>query len=91
MKSSTISVLESGALPEAVQRRADKAYRLWPLNPSAHWLDFKRVGQKRPVYSVRIGRGTVRSVYSRAIRSSGFGSEAIEYERLLKSMGNSAG
>ena len=59
MKSSTTSQFWKlyEALPEHVQRRADKAYRLWQLNPRAHGLDFKRVGQRRPVYSVRIGRG----------------------------------
>lgn len=42
-------------LPEDVQRRADRAYRLWRLNPRAHGLYFKRVGHRRPAYSVRIG------------------------------------
>jgi hypothetical protein len=45
------------ALPEAVQRRADRAFALWQLNPNARGLYFKRVGKQRPVYSVRIGRG----------------------------------
>ena len=45
------------ALPEEVQRRADKAYELWQINPQAHGLYFKRVGKRKPVYSVRIGRG----------------------------------
>jgi len=43
------------ALPEEVQRRADRAYELWQINPSAHGLYFKRVGKQQPVYSVRIG------------------------------------
>lgn len=42
-------------LPEDVQRRADRAYELWQVNPHAHGLYFKRVGKQRPVYSVRIG------------------------------------
>lgn len=45
------------ALPEEVQRRADRAYKLWQINPHAHGLYFKRVGKQQPVYSVRIGRG----------------------------------
>jgi len=44
------------SLPEEVQRRADKAYQLWLLNPYAQSLYFKRVGKQQPVYSVRIGR-----------------------------------
>lgn len=43
------------ALPKDVQRRADRAYELWQINPHAHGLYFKRVGKQRPVYSVRIG------------------------------------
>lgn len=45
------------ALPSGVQRRADKAYALWQLNPQAHGLFFKRVGTQQPIFSVRIGRG----------------------------------
>ncbi len=44
-------------LPEDVQRRADKAYALWQINPHAHGLYFKHVGKRQPIYSVRIGRG----------------------------------
>ena len=59
MKSTTTARFWRGyeALPEDIQRRADKAYRLWQLNPFAQGLNFKRVGQRRPVYSVRIGKG----------------------------------
>jgi hypothetical protein len=39
-----------------LQRKANKAYRLWRANPSAHGLDFKRVSESDPLYSVRIGR-----------------------------------
>lgn len=45
------------ALPEDVQRRADKAYALWQVNPQAHGLYFKSVGIQQPVHSVRIGTG----------------------------------
>ena len=59
MKSTTTSQFWElyDALPEAVQRRADRAFALWQLNPNARGLYFKRVGKQRPVYSVRIGRG----------------------------------
>ncbi len=42
-------------LPVAVQRRADRAYRLWRTNPFANSLRFKRVSEREPIYSVRIG------------------------------------
>ena len=45
------------ALPERVQRQADRAYELWRGGPHAHSLYFKRVGKQDPIYSVRIGRG----------------------------------
>jgi hypothetical protein len=44
-------------LPEDIQRRADRVYELWRINPQARGLYFKRVGKQRPVFSVRIGRG----------------------------------
>ena len=44
------------ALPREIQRRADRAYQLWRLNPQAHGLNFKRVGNQQSVYSVRIGQ-----------------------------------
>lgn len=40
-----------------IQRKANKAYRLWRANPSARGLYFKRVSESDPLYSVRIGRG----------------------------------
>ncbi len=89
MKSTTTSQFWKlyEALPEDIRRRADKVYRLWQLNLRAHGLDFKRVGRRQPVYSVRIGRG---------YRALGLleGDTIIwfwighhkEYERLLKSL-----
>ena len=44
------------ALPEDVRHRADRAFRLWQINPYAHGLFFKRVGRRQPVFSVRIGQ-----------------------------------
>lgn len=59
MKSTTTSKFWKlyDALPKEVQQRADKAYKLWQINPQAHGLYFKRVGKQQPVYSVRIGQG----------------------------------
>lgn len=41
------------SLLEDVQRRADKAYALWQINPQAHGLYFKCVGTQQPIYSVQ--------------------------------------
>ena len=41
-------------LPEQVQRQARESYRFFRNNPNHPSLDFKRVSQRRPVYSVRI-------------------------------------
>ena len=43
-------------LPENIQHRAHKAYRLWRTNPLMGGLRFKRVSSNEPIYSVRIGR-----------------------------------
>ena len=44
------------ALPRHIQFRADRAYQLWQTNPNAHSLYFKRVSERRSIYSVRIDR-----------------------------------
>ena len=44
-------------LPEVIKKRADRSYQLWQLDASAQGLFFKKVGKRRPVFSVRIGRG----------------------------------
>jgi len=44
-------------LPEEIEILARKNYRLWRANPSHPSLHFKRVNQKEPIYSVRIGSG----------------------------------
>ena len=41
-------------LPEHVQRQARESYRFFADNSNHPSLDFKRVSQRRPVYSVRI-------------------------------------
>ena len=42
-------------LPTSVQEQAARAYALWRANPQHPSLQFKRVSQSQPVYSVRIG------------------------------------
>lgn len=41
-------------LPLQVKARAREAHRFFELDPNHPSLDFKRVSQRRPVYSVRI-------------------------------------
>lgn len=43
-------------LPDEVKDQARKAYRLWKANPQHPGLQFKRVSNIEPLYSVRIGR-----------------------------------
>ena len=42
-------------LPLDIQRQAKQSYRLWQSNPQHTSLDYKRVSQTIPLYSVRIG------------------------------------
>jgi hypothetical protein len=44
-------------LPAAVQDQAARAYALWRSNPYHSSLQFKRISQRQPIYSVRIGIG----------------------------------
>lgn len=73
------------ALSEHVKSQADRAYALWQINPHAHGLYFKRVGKRKPVYSVRIGNGyRALGILERdAILWFWIGAHD-EYERLLK-------
>ncbi|MBE9191934.1 hypothetical protein IQ230_16560 [Gloeocapsopsis crepidinum LEGE 06123] len=41
-------------LPTSVQEQAAKAYKLWREDPYHNSLQFKRVSQRQPIYSVRI-------------------------------------
>lgn len=43
------------ALPQEIQERARRAYKLWLREPHARGLNFKRVSADQPIYSVRIG------------------------------------
>lgn len=42
-------------LPIEARRQARRAYQLWRRNPYHPSLQFKRVAQHDPIYSVRIG------------------------------------
>ena len=42
-------------LPDEVRRLAKKNYRLWRENPNHPSLEFKKVHQSQPIYSVRVG------------------------------------
>jgi hypothetical protein len=44
-------------LPREIQERARKCYRLWNQDPSHPSLHFKRVNDKEPIYSARVGIG----------------------------------
>jgi len=44
-------------LPARIQRLARKSYKQWKRDPSHPGLQFKRVGRRKPVYSVRVGIG----------------------------------
>ena len=44
-------------LPERIKRQARKNYQIWKANPLHPSIDFKRVGVRSPVYSVRVGIG----------------------------------
>ena len=41
-------------LPVKVQQRARKAYQIWKAKPNTPGLNFKRVSEEEPIYSVRI-------------------------------------
>jgi hypothetical protein len=44
-------------LPPEIRDLARKNYRLWRTNPQHPSLQFKRVHQTEPIYSVRVGLG----------------------------------
>jgi hypothetical protein len=74
-------------LPARVKRTARKNYKLWKTDPAHRSLDFKRVGTRMPVWSVRVGIGwRALGVRSRnAITWFWIGSHA-EYDRLLQGL-----
>jgi hypothetical protein len=44
-------------LPERIQNRARYAYKQWKENPFRPNLQFKKVHQTKPIYSVRVNIG----------------------------------
>lgn len=74
-----------GNLPTEIRQGARESYRLWKENPAHPSLQFKRVHQRPPIYSVRVGIGW-RAVGLRegnTIIWFWIGSHA-EYDQLLK-------
>ncbi|MFP5272717.1 type II toxin-antitoxin system RelE family toxin [Coleofasciculus sp.] len=57
MKSSITKAFRKqlGQLPESLREQARKAYALWRSDPYHNSLQFKRVSQRQPIYSARIG------------------------------------
>ena len=56
MKSSTTQDFRKrlNQLPISIRRQADRTYELWSADPYHRSLQFKRVSQRQPIYSVRI-------------------------------------
>lgn len=42
-------------LPIDARQQAGRAYALWRVNPHHNSLQFKRVSQRQPIYSARVG------------------------------------
>ena len=45
---------EFNKLPKSVRKQAFKTYKLWQKDSSHPSLQFKRVSQRQPIYSVRV-------------------------------------
>ncbi len=72
-------------LPEHVKRQARESYRFFASNPEHPSLDFKRVSQRRAVYSVRVSIDYRPLVSCLRAISYGFGLvHTGEYDRLLR-------
>lgn len=71
-------------LPSQVQDQAREAYRLFARDPHHPSLRFKRVSDRQPLYSVRIGRNyrAVGLLEGDTVYWSWIGSHA-DYNRLL--------
>ena len=72
-------------LPESVQKAARKNYQLWKINPNHPSLEFKKVHNQKPIYSVRISREwrAVGIRHGNSITWFWIGSHA-EYDLILK-------
>ena len=57
MKSSVTNTFRQqlGQLPATVRKQATKTYRLWRFDPYHNSLQFKKVSQRQPIYSERVG------------------------------------
>jgi len=75
------------SLPPEVRDLARKNYRLWSANPQHPSLQFKRVHQTEPIYSVRVRRGwrALGVLDEDGILWFWIGSHA-EYDRILKGL-----
>lgn len=73
------------SLPEQVQQQARRAYGLWRDSPFHNSLEFKRVSQRQPIHSVRVGLGwrALGLVEGETIYWFWIGSHA-EYDALLR-------
>jgi hypothetical protein len=72
-------------LPDHVRQQARESYRLFATDPGHPSLQFKRVSQRRPVYSVRVSS----DYRALGVRSGGdivwfWVGPHHEYERMLK-------
>ncbi len=74
-------------LPKRIQDNARKNYKLWKANPSHPSLEFKRVGRKLNIYSIRIGMGwrALGIVEMDSMIWFWIGTHA-EYDKMLKSL-----
>jgi hypothetical protein len=74
-------------LPPDIQERARAGFERWSNNPAHPGLQFKRVHDRRPIYSVRIARGwrAVGVLRDDTMIWFWVGSHA-DYERLLSQM-----
>jgi hypothetical protein len=74
-------------LPDDVKSLARKNYKLWLANPGHPGLQFKRIGNREPVYSVRVGIGWRALGLLEGDTATWFwiGSHA-EYDKLITSM-----
>lgn len=76
-----------GKLPDRIKRKARKNYGLWKQNPSHTSLHFKKVHDRKPIYSVRVGIGwrAMGIMEGDTIVWFWIGSHS-EYEKLLKQL-----
>ena len=74
-------------LPLRIQQLARRNYRLWRENPAHRSLQFKLVGRRKPVYSVRVGTGwrALGVKIGNTIVWFWIGSHA-EYDRIIRKM-----